>query len=232
MNSTKKIARVAGVLYLLMAITGAFSVMYIPHALIVQGSAAETADEILSSERLFRVGIVSELVAAVLFVFMVVVLYRLFSGVNRTHALLMVSLALVSVAIAFLIVLNEIGALALFRGADFLSALDKSQRDAMGMLLLNLHRYGFVINGIFWGLWLFPFGVLVMRSGFLPRVLGILLIVACFSYLAWSFTELLLPRYASVVGRITTIPEGIGELSIMLWLLIAGAKDQPLGASA
>lgn len=84
------------------------------------------------------------------------------------------------------------------------------------------------INGIFWGLWLFPFGVLVMRSGFLPRVLGILLIVACFSYLAWSFRKLLLPRYASVVGRITTIPEGIGELSTMFWLLIAGAKDRPL----
>ncbi len=141
-------------------------------------------------------------------------------------------LALVSVAIAFLIVLNEIAALALFRGANFLSVLDKPQRDAMAMLFLDLHRYGFVINGIFWGLWLFPFGVLVMRSALVPRILGILLIIACFSYLAGSLTDLLLPRYASVVGRIATIPEGIGELSIMFWLLIAGAKDQPLGDSA
>jgi uncharacterized protein DUF4386 len=232
MNSTKKMARAAGLLYLFMAITGAFGVLYIPSTLIVPANAAATATNILGSEMLFRVGIVSELVAAVLFIFLVVLLYRLFSAVNRTHASLMVILALVSVAIAFLIVLNEIAALALFRGADFLSVLDKPQRDAMAMLFLDLHRYGFVINGIFWGLWLFPFGILVMRSGFLPRILGVLLIIACFSYLAGSLTGLLLPGYASVVGRITTIPEGIGELSIMFWLLIAGAKDQPLGASA
>ncbi len=232
MNSTKKVARVAGLLYLFMAITGAFGVLYIPSTLIVPGSAAATANNILGSEMLFRVGIVSELVAAVVFIVVVMVLYRLFSAVNRTHASLMVILALVSVAIAFLIVLNEIAALALFRGADFLSVLDKPQRDAMAMLFLDLHRYGFVINGIFWGLWLFPFGVLVMRSALVPRILGILLIIACFSYLAGSLTDLLLPRYASVVGRIATIPEGIGELSIMFWLLIAGAKDQPLGDSA
>jgi hypothetical protein len=232
MNSTKKIARVAGLLYLLMAITGVFGVMYIPRTLIVEGNATATASNILGSEMVFRVGIVSELVAAVVFIFMVMLLYRLFSPVNKTHASLMVILALVSVAIAFLIVLNEIAALALFRGADFLTVLDKPQRDAMAMLFLDLHRYGFVINGIFWGLWLFPFGVLVMRSSFLPRILGVLLIVACFGYLAWSLTELLLPRYASVVGRITNIPEGVGELSIMFWLLIAGAKDQPLGDSA
>src|SRR5713226_6159796 len=207
MNSTKKVARVAGLLYLFMAITGAFGVLYIPSTLIVPGSAAATANNILGSEMLF-------------------------SAVNRTHASLMVILALVSVAIAFLIVLNEIAALALFRGADFLSVLDKPQRDAMAMLFLDLHLYGFVINGIFWGLWLFPFGVLVMRSALVPRILGILVIIACFSYLAGSLTDLLLPRYASVVGRIATIPEGIGELSIMFWLLIAGAKDQPLGDSA
>ncbi len=102
----------------------------------------------------------------------------------------------------------------------------------MAMLFLELHRYGFVINGINWDHWLFPFGVLVMRSALVPRILGILLIIACFSYLAGSLTELVLPRYESVVGRIATIPEGIGELSIMFWLLIAGAKDQPLGDSA
>ena len=232
MNSTKKMARVAGLLYLFMAITGAFGVLYIPSTLIVPANAAATADNILRSEVLFRVGIVSELVAAVLFIFLVVLLYRLFSAVNSTHASLMVMLALVSVAIAFFIVLNEIAALALFRGADFLSVLDKPQRNAMAMLFLDLHRYGFVVNGIFWGLWLFPFGVLVMRSALVPRILGVLLIIACFGYLAWSLTELLLPRYASVVGGIATIPEGIGELSIMFWLLIVGVKDQPLGDSA
>src|SRR5260370_11459318 len=140
----------------------------------------------MGSEMLFLVAIVSELVASVVLGFVVGFLCRLFSAVNRTHASLMVILALVSVAIAFLIVLNEIAALALFRGADFLSVLDKPQRDAMAMLFLDLHRYGFVINGIFWGLWLFPFGVLVMRSALVPLSLSVLLLSACFSYLDCS----------------------------------------------
>src|SRR5258708_20357475 len=141
MNSTKKIARVAGLLYLFMAITGAFGVLYIPSTLIVPGSAAATANNILGSEMLFRVGIVSELVAAVVFIFVVMVLYHLFSPVNRTHSALMLILALVSVAIAFLIVLNEIAALALFRGADFLPVLSKPPTHPIPILFLHLPPY-------------------------------------------------------------------------------------------
>jgi hypothetical protein len=223
MGSSYNAGRLAGWLYLFMTITGAFSVLYVPSKLIVPGNAAVTAGNIVRSETLFRYSIVSELVAAVIFIFLVQTLYRLFHGVNRTHASLMVILALVSVSIAFVIVLSEFAALDLFRGAEFLSVLDKPERDAIGMLFLDLHRYGFVINGIFWGLWLFPFGLLVIRSGFVPRILGVLLIIACFGYLTWSLTELLLPGYASVVGRIMNIPEAVGELSIMFWLLLKGA---------
>jgi Domain of unknown function (DUF4386) len=128
-------------------------------------------------------------------------------------------------------VLNEIAALTLFRGADFLSVFDKRQLDALAMLFLRVHSQGIVVNEIFGGLWLFPFGVLVMRSGFLPRILGVLLIVNCFAYLAVSLTSLLLPTYASVVNRFAIIPE-TGELWIMLWLLIKGAKVEPLAAAA
>lgn len=142
----------------------------------------------------------------------------------------MATLALVSAAIGFMNVLNNIAALTLFRGADFLAPIDKPQLDALAMLFLHLHGQGNVINEIFWGLWLFPFGVLVMRSGFLPRILGGLLIVNCFAYLAQSLTSLLLPGYASVVGQ-WTFPALFGELWIILWLLIKGAKVKPLAVA-
>jgi hypothetical protein len=168
---------------------------------------------------------VSELICAAEFVLLLWVLYRLLSGVNKTHAALMVILGLLQIPIMFLNVLNEIAALSLLRGADFLSAFDLPQRQALAMQFLNLHGDGFVVAGIFWGLWLFPFGILVFKSGFLPRILGVLLIAACFGYLADSLTSLLLPSYEDVVGRIANIPLTVGEPAIMLWLLIRGAKD-------
>jgi uncharacterized protein DUF4386 len=227
MNSTKKTARLAGVLYLVNGVTGFFGIIYVPSRLIVSGNAAATANNILASERLFRVGIVSELICAAEFVFLLWVLYRLLAGVSRAHASLMVILGLVFVPIMCVNVLNEIAALTLLRGADFLSVFDKRQLEAMAMLFLDLHRYGYVVGWIF-GLWLFPFGVLVFKSGFLPRILGVLLIAACFGYLADSLTPLLLPGYADIVGRFASIALTLGEPAIILWLLIRGAKDQPL----
>lgn len=231
MNSTKKAARVAGWLYVLMGIPAVFGMLYVPGKLIVRGDAAATAKNILASESLFRLGTVAELIAALIFLLLVMALYRLLSGVNKNHARLMVGLVLVSVAITFANAVNNIGALILFRGADFLTVLDKPQRDALAMLFLRLHSQGNFVNEIFWGLWLFPFGVLVRRSGFLPRILGVLLIVNCFAYLALSFTGLLLPQYYALAFR-AAFPALLGELWIMLWFLIVGAKPQPAGAPA
>jgi len=231
-DAIKRNARVAGLLYPLMGMPAVFALMYVPLTLIVRGNAAATANNILASQMLFRLGIVAELIAAVSFLLLVMALYRLLSGVNKGHARLMVGLVLVSVAITFANELNNIAALTLFRGADFLAVFDKPQRDALAMLFLGLHRQGLAVNGIFWGLWLFPFGVLVMRSLFLPRILGVLLILNCFAYLAASLTSLLLPGYATVVSRFAIIPEAAGELAIMLWLLIKGAKVQQLAAPA
>jgi Domain of unknown function (DUF4386) len=230
MNSTKKTARIAGLLYLVNAVTGFFGIIYVPSRLIVSGNAAATANNILASERLFRLGIVSELICAVEFVFLFWILYRLLGGVNKTHASLMVILGLVFVPIMVVNTLSEIAALMALRGADFLSVFDKRQLEAMAMLLLDLHRYGYVVGWIF-GLFHFHFGVLVFRSGFLPRILGVLLIAACFGYLADSLTPLLLPSYEDVVGRIANIPLTLGEPAIILWFLIRGAKDQPLEAT-
>jgi hypothetical protein len=138
-----------------------------------------------------------------------------------------VGLVLVSAAITFVNELNNIAALTLFRGGDFLAGFDMPQRNALAMLFLRLHSHGHFINEIFWGLWLLPFGVLVMRSGFLPRILGILLVVNGFTYVAISLTWLMLPAYGNTVFRAAT-PALLGELWITLWLLIKGANEQPL----
>ena len=231
MNSTKKTARIAGMLYLVNAVTGFFGIIYVPSRLIVSGNATATANNILASERLFRLGIASELICAVEFVFLFWILYRLLGGVNKTHASLMVILGLVFVPIMVVNTLTEVGALMLLHSADFLSVFDKRQLNALAMLFLDLHRYGYVVGWIF-GLFHFHFGVLVFRSGFLPRILGVLLIAACFGYLADSLTPLLLPAYANLVSRFASIPLTFGEPPIILWLLIMGAKDQPLEAGA
>lgn len=231
MHPTDKAARVAGLLYPLMGIPAVFSFFYVNHKLIALGNATETANKILASEMLFRLGIVAELIAAIFFLLLVMALYRLLSGVNKNHARLMVGLVLVSVAITFVNVLNNIAALTLFRGADYLLVFDKPQRDALAMLFLGLCSQGHGVNDIFWGLWLLPFGLLVMRSRFLPSILGLLLIVNCFGYLAISVTSLLLPAHENVVSR-ASMPALLGELWIMLWLLIKGAKVQALEAPA
>jgi Domain of unknown function (DUF4386) len=231
MNSTRNTARLAGVLYLVNAVTGFFSIVYVPSRLVVSGNAAATARNILASETFFRAGIVSELICAAEFIFVLWALYRLLGGVNKTHASLMVILGLVFVPIMLVNALNEIAALTLLGGADFPSVFDQPQREALAMLFLDLHRYGFVVGWIL-GLWLFPFGVLVFKSGFLPRILGVLLVAAGFGYLADSLTPLLLPSYENLVGRLAAIPLTLGEPAMILWLLIMGAKDQPLPAQA
>jgi hypothetical protein len=231
MNSSKTTARIAGLLYLVNGVTGFFGIIYVPSRLVVSGNVGATANNILASERLFRLGIVSELICAVEFIFLLWVLYRLLGGVNKAHASLMVILGLAFVPIMCMNVLSEIAALTLLRRADFLSVFDRPQREALAMLFLDLHRYGYIVGWLF-GPWLFFFGLLVFRSGFLPRILGVLLIAACFGYLANSLTPLLLPSYEDVVGRIANIPLTLGEPAIILWLLIRGAKDQPLEAAA
>ncbi|OGF03932.1 MAG: hypothetical protein A2W00_14410 [Candidatus Eisenbacteria bacterium RBG_16_71_46] len=231
MNSIKKQARTAGWLYLSLALTAPFSLLYVPSALIVSGDAAATAARIRASEMLFRFGIVGKVLTATLFAIVVLALYRLLKRVNQTHAVLMVTLAMISVPLAFLYVINDIAALVLFKGAGFLSGFDQSQLEALGYLSLRLHSQGTVVAELFWGLWLLPFGLLVFRSGFLPRLLGVLLIINGFAYVAESLTGLLLPQYAAMVSRIA-FPALFGEVAITLWLVIVGAKPHASDAAA
>jgi hypothetical protein len=230
MTPTNKEARIAGLLYLLMTVTGVFDLMVVPGKLFVRGNATATASNILAHESLFRIDIVVGLISIVSFVFVALALYRLLEGVNKGHAVVMVVLVLVQVPQAFVSELTHLASLALVRGADFLSVFDKPQREALAMLFLQIDGQGTIISQAFWGLWLFPLGLLVWRSGFIPRILGGWLIVNGFAYLANSFTGLLVPQSLELVSKIT-FPILLGEVAFMLWLLIMGVRPKALADS-
>jgi len=225
-------ARVAAVLYVLMVITAPFALIYVPRKLMVPGDATATADSLRASESLLRLGIGSELFHQAVAIFLVLALYRLFKPVSEKLAELVVILgALVSVPIVFLNVVSEIAALILVSGADFLSVFERQELDALAYLFLRLHEEGLVVTSVFWGLWLFPFGMVVTQSGFVPRVLGVLLIVAGSAYLASSFTSLVLPRYAELVDTFAGVL-AFGELPFTLWLWVWGVRLRPSVAPA
>jgi hypothetical protein len=231
MHPINKAARVAGAVYLSMVITAPFSLLYVPGKLIVRGNATATTENILTHETMFRLSILGDLVGQVIFICLAIALYRLLSGVNKSWAGLMVAFVLVSAAVGFLDTLNNIAALMLFRGADFLNVFDKAQRDALGMFFIRLHTQGIFIDELFWGLWLFPFGLLVFRSGFLPRILGVWLMINCFGYVALSVIAQFLPDSYEAAFRYLQ-PVLFGELAILLWLLIKGAKVPPASVTA
>src|SRR5438093_7916545 len=154
MHPTVKAARIAGVIYLAMVIVAPFSMLYVPGKLIVRGNATATAENILAHETMFRLAMLGDLVDQVIFICLAIALYRLLSGTNKTWAGLMVGFVLVSAAVGFLNTLNNIAALILFRGADFLAVFDKPQRDALAYLFVRLHSQGISIDEIFWGVWL------------------------------------------------------------------------------
>lgn len=227
MEPTNKTARFAGFLYLLLVLVAPLYLLYMPGKIIVRGNASATAKNILANEMLFRWSIVAELLTIVIVTYLVMILYRLFNRVDKMQAALLVILgAVMSGPITFLNAVNELAALTLVRGPAYLQTFDPSRREALALFFLGLHGNGIAVVEIFWGLWLFPFGILVIRSRFIPRIFGVLLIINGIAYLVASFTSLAFPAYSNVVNQWAMIPE-TGELWIMLWLLIKGAKVEP-----
>ncbi len=213
-------ARLAGILYLLLIPFSAFGLLYVPSKLIVPGDAATTASNIVASEALFRSAIVSHLIGQTIFILLPLVLYKLLKPVNKNHAVLMVVLVLVSVPITFTNELNHFAALILLSGADYLSVFSVDQLQAQMMLFLELHEHGITIALIFWGLWLFPLGYLVFKSGFLPKILGVLLMIGCVGYLIDALTTMLFPDFDMTVSQFTFV----GELLFPLWLVFKGVN--------
>jgi hypothetical protein len=198
--------------------------VYVPTKIIVTGNAAATAANIITSESLFRLGILSNVIGSVLFIFLALLLYRLFEGVSKILARQLVALVIVSVSISFVNEIIQLGALIVLKGDDYLKVFEQDKLYALSMLFIKLHGRGIVINEVFWGLWLFPFGLLAIKSGFIPRVIGILLFVAGSAYVIDSFVSLIIPPYRfNILDTILMIME-IGEIPIIFWLLIKGVK--------
>ncbi len=216
----KKIARIAGILYLAVAILAPLGDMVFRAGLIVPGDAATTANNIMVSERLYRLGFVSDLITQTVQVFLVLFLYRLLKPVNKNHALLMLILGLVAVPITMLNELNQIVPLLLLSGADYLTAFTADQLQALVPLFLDLRVQGVSILYIFWGLWLFPMGYLIIKSGYIPKFLGILLIIAGLGYLIEFVLFFLFPHLNASIKMFTFW----GEVLFPLWLLIKGVN--------
>ena len=221
---TRNPGRVAGLWYLLLVLAGPIRLIYIPTKLFVHGNATATASNIAAHEWLFRFGIVTDLFCAVILIFLTLALYRLFQGVDQNLAVLVVILGGVMPAlIDFVGVVYDAAALTLVRGADFLSVFDKPQRDALAMLFLRLRDHQNTAAEILWGLWLFPLAILTYRSRFLPRFLGVWLIINGFAYVLLSLTGELFPQYQNTVFTYSQ-PAMFAEIAFMLWLVIKGAK--------
>ena len=226
MTSNKRTARIAGLLYLIVVLTGIFYLIYVPSKLIIWDSASATVKNITDSESLFRLGIFSGLVCYTAFLLLPLVLYKLFKPINKVYALLMVVFAVVSVPMAFINFGNEFFVLTLISKAAYLKTFEIDKLQAQ--VLLYLHFYNDVnqIISIFSGLWLFPLGYLIFKSGLLPKILGIFLMIGCFSYLIDFIGGLLFPGYNKMeISNYVILPASIGEIGTCLWLLIMGAKN-------
>lgn len=211
-TNPNKTARIAAILYLLLVPLGILGILYIPSALFVPGDVLTTAENILANETLFRFGIVSALLAQLVNMVLVLYLYKLLKPVNRNVAWLMVIFLFLGMPIAMLNEVNHAAVLTLLHSPEPSYALVE--------LFIELHEYGIQIASIFWGLWLFPMGYLAFKSNYIPKLIGVMLMIGCFGYLADSFIYLLMPDLGIEFAQYTFI----GEIALPLWLLIRGVN--------
>jgi len=225
MNTNKKTARIAGFLYLSFIVFSAIANAVGRKGIIIDGDAAATAANIIAQGTLFRVGFVSDLLSALLFLLTAWALYALLKQVNRTLALLFLLLNLCGVAMQCFSMILLYAALPLASGGGYLAAFTTDQLNAQAMFFLGLYNAGFTSAQLFYGAWLFPLGYLVFKSGFLPRILGIVLLVHCVGWLMTFLQSFLFPGFEAITY--VSYPLGfIAEFGLTLWLLIMGAKEQ------
>jgi hypothetical protein len=232
MSSARNPGRVAGFWYLLLAVLGPLRLMYIPNKLFVTGNAAATVNNIAAHEWLFRFGIVADLACAVILIFLVMAFYRLFKQVDQHLAVLVVIFGGVMPAVIdFVGVVSDLATLMVVRGANFLSVFEKPRQDALAMLFLHLRDHQNTAAEILWGVWLLPLAVLVYKSSFLPRFLGVWLVVNGIAYVILSLTGVLWPQYQGDVFTYAQ-PAYFGEVALVLWLVVKGARPPALAAEA
>lgn len=227
MTSNKKTARITGLIYLGVVLTGLFSLMYVPGKLIVWKDTNLTYQNITSSDSLFRLWIVIGLLCYTFFLFLPLMLYKLLKPVNENYAKLMVLLAVISVPIFFLNAQNLFTVQSLVSGANNHLGFSAEQIQSLVMLCLKQYDNGLTIVHIFSGLWLFPFGYLIFKSGFLPKILGVLLMLGCFGYLINFLGDSLVPNYSKMgIASFVQLPASLGEIGTCLWLLVMGVKNK------
>ena len=222
----RKKFRAAAFWYLLITVTGPFILIYIPSRFMVAGDAAATLAKVASAPALFRIGIVVGFVSSVCFLLTGLALYDLFKPVDKAKARAMAALVAVSVPIGFISTFFEIALLRLAGGADFLKALAPAQVHSLAAAFLDMQQQANYVSQIFWGLWLLPLAILVIRSHFFPKFLGILQVIAGFGYLAASFVFFLFPDAMAGVSPVVTVME-MGELPFILWLVVAAVRMKP-----
>ena len=227
METLNKKARLAGALYLIYILVSILADVFGRSRLIVSGDAATTAQNIAAAEGLFRFSFVGDLVSGVLFFLTAWALYVLLKPVNKDLALLFLLLNLGGVAIQCVNDLNLLTGLLLSNGADYLRVFPTDQLQALALAFLNLYKQGFWICQIFFGAWLFPLGYLVYKSGFLPKILGIILMVHCVAWLTTFGQYFLFPDFTAITYL--SYPLGfIAEFGLSLWLLIVGVREHRL----
>jgi len=225
----KRTARQAGLLYLAMSIFAIFGYFYLHPRFILSGDAAGTAQKILANEQLYRVSILIDLTAQFLFILVVLALYRLFKDVDRNQARLMVALVGTGIAAGFANFTLNVAPLVLLSGADYLSAFTRPQLETLAYASLRLGAKQGQLLTSFWGLWLFPFAVLTIKSTFLPRFLGVLLILSGLAYVVSCVTGLVFPAHVDAVSKFA-FPLYFGEFIVVLWLALIGARPRAVEA--
>jgi len=231
MRATRNLGRVVGLWYLSLVLFGPLTLLYIPNKLFVHGDAAATATNIAAHQLLFRVGMVADLFGSIVLIFLVFAFYRLFKDVDQQLAVWLVITGGVMPAVLQLVnFVNDAGALMVAQGPGFLSVFDKPQRDALVLLFVQLREHQITAAEILWGVWLFPMGALTYKSGFLPRFIGVWLIINGIAYVVLCVSRVMLPEYSDKLF-IYLQPALFGELVIMLWLVIKGAGQTPLPAA-
>jgi hypothetical protein len=237
MTSPKRLARIAGVLYLLVGIFGGFAEGFVEPKMYVAGNAAATAGNVLGNPGLVRIGVVADLLDGTLFVFLALTLYILLEHVHKSVARAMLVLVIIATGITCLSALFEFEGLRVATGAVDLAAFGTAGSNAMVLLLLDAQHYGLLIAQIFFGLWLAPLGYLAYRSGWFPRALGVLLIAACASYLVDMLAAFLFPDVAKAIHGFAAILPAIAEPAMVLYLLVIGVwickpKTERISAAA
>ena len=231
MRATRNLGRVVGLWYLSLVLFGPLTLLYIPNKLFLHGDAAATATNIAAHQLLFKVGMVADLFGSIVLIFLVFAFYRLFKDVDQQFAVWLVITGGVMPAVLQLVnFVNDAGALMVAQGPGFLSVFDKPQRDALVLLFVQLREHQITAAEILWGVWLFPMGALTYKSGFLPRFIGVWLIINGIAYVVLCVSRVMLPEYSDKLF-IYLQPALFGELVIMLWLVIKGAGQTPLPAA-